>query len=285
MDRHWIPAAVALDIALKELGNFAAQRALCKRAHHDLIKTSAQGFSIDSKRQDQVLLPSKFWWAEGHDAMTQDWATGDFSTFIDGKSHWVAFGVSFDLDGVLELVPFDRRARLRLSLSVASDPAWITGLEARRIIHERGGVLETATAGVLIDKCQLGFVPARAVLMQQWTRPDEPSASIGRREWDVPRWFWTDFTSPPHWKADWQRGSFEGHGRRQDKSSWIRLTDTRFQKDALAALYPPPSSDLGRSKTRPIKADVRENRFGRTSGARFLDRFPAENSIRRRKRI
>ncbi len=177
--------------------------------------------------------------------MTQDWAAGDFSTVIDGKSRWVAFGVSFDLDGVLELVPLDRRARLRLSLSVASDPAWITGLEARRIIHERGGVLETATAGVLIDKCQLGFVPARAVLMQQWTRPDEPSASIGRREWDVPRWFWTDFTSPPHWKADWQRGSFEGHGRRQDKSSWIRLTDTRFQKDALAALYPPPPSDLG----------------------------------------
>ena len=41
-------------------------------------------------------IPKAFWWACGHEALDQDWNTGDFSTYIDRRLRWQAFGVEFD---------------------------------------------------------------------------------------------------------------------------------------------------------------------------------------------
>jgi len=57
------------------------------------------------READFAPLPKEFWWAEGHDALIQDWATGDFSTWIDDKFHLQAFGTEFSRADVLAMLP------------------------------------------------------------------------------------------------------------------------------------------------------------------------------------
>jgi hypothetical protein len=118
MEKHWIPAATALAILEEVSGSTLARLALCSRAHHGLVATKAHLFTSDSERRPDAVLPTGFWWAEGHEALEQNWSAGDFSTWIKQTTQLKAFGVQFDLDGVLSLVPTDRHARLRLELSV-----------------------------------------------------------------------------------------------------------------------------------------------------------------------
>jgi hypothetical protein len=44
---------------------------------------------------NDVEVPPKFWWARGHEALTQNWSTGDFERWIDKRAHYKAYGVKF----------------------------------------------------------------------------------------------------------------------------------------------------------------------------------------------
>jgi predicted nucleotide-binding protein len=45
------------------------------------------------------------WWAQGEAALTQNWTTGDFETWIDHKIHLKAFGVMFRRADVQKMIP------------------------------------------------------------------------------------------------------------------------------------------------------------------------------------
>jgi hypothetical protein len=85
-------------------GDLARLR-ICERAHAGLIRARAlqyqQGEHIFKNRE----VPKLFWWAEGHEALEQDWAAGDFSTWIEQKIHVKAFGVTFAREDIEKLVP------------------------------------------------------------------------------------------------------------------------------------------------------------------------------------
>jgi len=102
-DEDWITADSA--VALLGLGYLVARRTICKRAHAGLIKARAQRFIRNGQSADDVEIPREFWWAEGGDALTQNWATGDFDTWTAHEVHLEAFGVTF------------RRADIELSRS------------------------------------------------------------------------------------------------------------------------------------------------------------------------
>jgi len=89
---EWISASKALDLLGRRLGS---RIAICTRAHAGMVKARAKRFIQASKKFDNVEVPSEFWWAKGHEALDQDWQTGDFDTWIDHKCHWQAFGVEF----------------------------------------------------------------------------------------------------------------------------------------------------------------------------------------------
>ena len=120
-------------------------------------------------------------------------AVGDFSTWINRKVEWKAFGVLFDLEGVLAMIPAERRGRHKLSLSVAGDPAWLTAKQARQHVAEWGGVAGLKAGNVLIDNCRYGFVSAGPCSCNV-PMPGEPGEwSHEECEWDVPTWFWSNF--------------------------------------------------------------------------------------------
>lgn len=103
---EWIGAAEAVRLLRPVLlSEWQAQRTICKRAHDGLIRARAEKFNIDDKGRHDVDIPKGFWWAEGESALTQNWAVGDFETWIEHKHHWRAFGVSFQRGDVEKLIP------------------------------------------------------------------------------------------------------------------------------------------------------------------------------------
>lgn len=118
---EWISAAEAVRLlAPNGNGEYSAKMALCKRAHAGMVRTRAQRFIVAGRTRDNVELPRVFWWAEGHEALTQDWRAGDFDTWPDssmlggdlrlaaGKVHLEAFNVSFLRSQIEEMMPADR---------------------------------------------------------------------------------------------------------------------------------------------------------------------------------
>ena len=91
--QEWISAASAL--ALLGMSPPFAARTICKRARVGLIKARAARFIRDGRTTDNVDVPDEFWWAEGEAALTQNWTSGDFDTWIDHSIRLQAFGVTF----------------------------------------------------------------------------------------------------------------------------------------------------------------------------------------------
>lgn len=91
---EWISAASALAF-VKALMPYEAERTICKRANDGLIKARAVKFICDGKSFEDFEVPQKFWWAQGYEALEQNWVTGDFATWIDSDIHLKAYGVSF----------------------------------------------------------------------------------------------------------------------------------------------------------------------------------------------
>jgi hypothetical protein len=102
-EEEWISAASAL--ALLGLNFEIGKRAICKRAHAGLVKARSQRFIHDGRPTDDVDIPVEFWWAEGERALNQNWATGDFDTWINHEIHLEAFGVIFRRSDIERLNP------------------------------------------------------------------------------------------------------------------------------------------------------------------------------------
>ncbi len=188
--------------------------------------------------------------------MKQDWESGDFSTWIDDSGHWQAFCVTFDLAGVLELLPFERRAIVSRELSVAGNAAWVPAKDARRFAYERGNINPVAAGRFVIMQANLGFLTARAVLAQGATgKHDEGDWNWQFREWDIPGWFWENFVLEGSSSQDWESGIFAGRGAGPDGVRWVTLSGVHFLRESLAALAPanvqPTESGGDSNSTKP----------------------------------
>jgi len=101
---EWISAASA--VALLGMKHYSGTRAICQHAHAGLVKARARRYIRDERSTDNFDAPKEFWWAEGGDALTQDWMTGHFDTWTpDQRIHLQAFGVSFLRTDIEKMVP------------------------------------------------------------------------------------------------------------------------------------------------------------------------------------
>lgn len=232
MAEQWIEASKALELA-------GSSYAICARLQSGLIRSRARLVLIDENRHEDVFVDRKFWWAGGHEALDQDWTKGDFSTWIDHSEHWQAFGVTFALAGVLEMLPFERRGVVARSLSVAASADWVPAKQARQFAYKQGGVNPAVAGRAIIEQARLGFLTARAVLAQGSTGGGgETHWSWDAREWDVTPWFWECFTDEGSSSQDWELGRFGGRGKGPNGLRRVTLTDVHFLKDSLGALLP-----------------------------------------------
>ena len=87
------------------------------------------------------------------------------------------------------------------------------------------------------------------------------SWSWEEREWDVPTWFWTEFTVGRNSSQDWVLGRFSGDGRTARGNGAITLTGLHFHKQTLDALLGMGGDTSGQ----PTAIDEAESRRGRRS--------------------
>lgn len=101
----WIRAAEAVEMLAPILTGVSARRRICERAYAGMIRARAEQFQNGQRVSHNVDVPKEFWWAKGHAALEQDWASGDFSTWINNKVDLKAFGVTFAYADVRKLLP------------------------------------------------------------------------------------------------------------------------------------------------------------------------------------
>ena len=102
---EWMRAADAVAMLKPILNDYSARLRICERAHGGLIHARAEQFHRGQQVFQHHDIPKEFWWAEGHEALQQDWAAGDFSTWINQKIQLKAFGVVFARADIDKLLP------------------------------------------------------------------------------------------------------------------------------------------------------------------------------------
>ena len=102
---EWIRASEAVAMLKPILPAYSAQLRICERALAGMIRARAQQFHQDKRIFQNHDIPKEFWWAKGQNALKQDWAAGDFSTWIDRTIELKAFGVTFARADVQRLLP------------------------------------------------------------------------------------------------------------------------------------------------------------------------------------
>ena len=127
---EWVRAADAVALLKPILSAYAAQIRICERAHAGLIRARAEQFHVDQRATHNEDIPKEFWWAEGHQALEQDWAAGDFSTWIEHKVHLRAFAVTFARADIEKLLPPRNGVKTGNTVHSAEDDEVIQRLNA-----------------------------------------------------------------------------------------------------------------------------------------------------------
>lgn len=234
MPYEWIKAPLALRYVSEALSEYSAQMRICERAHAGLIAAKAERLIWSGKEVQNQLISNAFWWAEGHEALEQDWQAGDFSTWIDKKIEVKAFGVSFDFAALSELVPADKKADALQKISVSGRDDWVSAAALFNAVVSRGDPMN-ATA-VLAEACRLGQLGARAMRATYERRQGDFIPVWTAIEWDVPLWFWNDFADVRKGIYLWHLGKVRGEGRLDGAQHRIQLQGVHFHRSGLINL-------------------------------------------------
>jgi hypothetical protein len=101
----WLSADETLSLVRAATRSGQPRQAICKRAHAGLVRAWTSLLVVETKEHENCEIPREFWWAEGHEALEQDWDLGDFSTWIDRKYEIKAFGVQFHRHDIARMAP------------------------------------------------------------------------------------------------------------------------------------------------------------------------------------
>lgn len=225
MVEHWIEASAALELA-------GSSQPLLTRLRSGLLECKVKVLVVENERRSETSLPAAFWEVDRYSELVEDWQSGDFSSVIDSE-RWVALSVRFDFRGVMELLPFERRALATRNLSVAGNPLWMSAQIARRFAYEHCGVSVQGSSEFILEQARLGFLAGRAVLAQC-----AGAQSSGRwlweiREWNIPASFWEAL----HWQSppNWELGKFKAElGNR-----FVTVGSVHFTAESVQALAAP----------------------------------------------
>lgn len=235
MAQEWIKASLALKYVALGGHDYAARLKICERAHHGMIPAKAERIIWNGQEEREKLIGKGFWWAEGHEALEQDWQVGDFTTWIDHKFEVKAFGVSFDFAALSELVPADKQAEALRAISVLGDKDWISATDLYAAMLAKLGPINAGEA--LSEACRLGQLGARAMRATCERIRGGASTPFWRAiEWDVPLWFWRDFTDGTKSRFEWALSKVRGDEVKGFETQRIVLQGLHFHKSGLINL-------------------------------------------------
>lgn len=261
MGEQWIDAATALTIATNGGSATAAQIRICQRAHAGLIAARARLVRHQGIEEENKAIPKGFWWAEGNLALEQDWAVGDFSTWIDRKHHIQVFGVEFDLADILQLIPAESRGSALAQLSVAGNKDWIAANGAVGLLAPSALRPARSAEQRLIEAARLGFVAVKAV-EATGSKTGFSGWSWREREWDVPAWFWEDYTGSESSSRSFENDTARGRGR-GPIAPYMQLNGIHFLKADLVRHFRLDLPESGARANDAAAGSAPKNKGGR----------------------
>jgi hypothetical protein len=102
----WVTASETLRLVMTATLSRTANIDIATRAHAGMLRARAELFIVgDNARSPEGDIPRAFWWAEGHEALKQNWEIGDFETWIDKRVRYQVFGVKFHRGDLRKMVP------------------------------------------------------------------------------------------------------------------------------------------------------------------------------------
>ena len=237
MAHDWIKAPLALRYVAGDQSEYEAKLRICERAHAGLIGAKADVIIWQGQEERDRPIPKDFWWAQGHEALEQDWQAGDFATWIDQKIEVKAFGVSFDFVALSDLVSPEKKADSLRSISVIGEDDWISSGDLYRRLLEKHGPGGKARLK-LEDALSLGQISGRALRATRYRAPlrGEEYAIWGAIEWDLPSSTWQAFTSSRECKFDWGIGKLSWRLSNNEGLDRMEVQGLHFHRSGLANL-------------------------------------------------
>lgn len=210
-----------------------ARKSICSRANAGLVRTRARRLIIGSEQADECAVPTKFWWARGEPALEQNWAAGDFETWIDSNTHCLAFGVEFLRSDIVAIIPSKQHGRTLAEWKPGNfEPAGRCLDELKISLG-----LTTAEASAAIMKhCRAGLVPSRC--KEVWWRlrnrygDQEPEV---QHDIEIPEWTWSSVSNSDA-ILNWPASSFVGEDTIDGDEVKVKLTGVAFEVGAIIEL-------------------------------------------------
>jgi hypothetical protein len=146
-EENWISSAETIARVRTATLSSTAHIDLAKRAHAGLLRARCLLMVINgTQKHHNCEVPAGFWWAEGHDALKQNWQLGDFETWIKNSVRYQVFGVRFLREDV-ETIAGPARLAASSTVVLAAEksggrpmsalwPEWVA--ELARYVHDEG---------------------------------------------------------------------------------------------------------------------------------------------------
>jgi hypothetical protein len=207
--------------------------AICSRANDGLIRARARRLLWGNESTDNSEVPPKFWWGRGELALTQNWGSGDFETWIDQRIHCRAYGVEFFREDIEAMVPAPSpRTPLNRSEPGNYAPAHDCLSELRKTL----GCDDFEAQRLIIRACRTGLLSARCETIW-WSVKDR----YGRREDNesgvaIPDWFWEHCLNGPDTVLNWMSGRFAGKGMIDGDEYKVRISGVQFNVGELVEI-------------------------------------------------
>lgn len=223
----WLSAAEALRRVELVMGEYQARHAIAARAHDGLVRSRAERFIKHRETFDDAELPKEFWWAEGHEALEQNWVAGDFSTWINRTWQWKAYGVRFLESDIAKLIPAPKP-----EVQPSQDDEFVPSAEALHGLVKACGD-EAAAAGMLLEWAKAGeLVVKTRTYRAAWEGgpiTTEQNKILSAEDWDR-----FEDIEPVAFKAG--IASATGWDSFERNTVTVRMTGIHFDRSGLATL-------------------------------------------------
>ena len=248
MDGEWITAARAYEIVSGAIP-LRASSAICSRANDGLVRARAKRLICGKQSASDAALPTSFWWARGDAALEQNWTSGDFETWIEGRLHCRAYGVEFCAADILDMVPARQKNLGELNRSEPGNYA--PALLCRQELQSAVGCNEKEAEAIILNACRLGLVTSRCASIA-WRVKDRYGLNhYEDLNVEVPDWFWENCSHGSDTILIWLTGRFAGKGFVDDEEYRAVLNGVEFQVSDIVSL-----ERANRSRDLPTAEDL-----------------------------
>ena len=249
---QWIDAATARSV-IAALPDYRSERlaalAICNRAHSGILRSRAKLSVMGGVRRTDAEVPKFFWWAKGEAALKQNWASGDFLTYINKTTPCQTFGVTFAVDDLLDMLPANQRTGAARILSVAGSSDWVRASEAALLACRLPGVRNGRT--FVIEEARLGLIESRAVMVQAYPINGSSNITWEEREWTIPSAYWQAVSNARDSGQDWDRGHFLAALESKDGLEIVETSGVHFLAEPLMPRKKEPSEETADSPKPP----------------------------------